>query len=99
MLQRGVLSAISADEFAQGTIIEIEERLPGEAYDPWQSITVLWDDDWSHLQLRSKVRGDHTHCHIHCLSLLSWKNGPFLAQLAASLQACCVAVQLLCGWW
>jgi hypothetical protein len=57
MLQRGILSAISADEFAQGTIIEIEERLPGEAYDPWQSITVLWDDDWSHLQLRSKVRG------------------------------------------
>jgi hypothetical protein len=48
---------MSADEFAQGTIIEIEERLPGEAYDPWQSITVLWDDDWSHLHLKSKVRG------------------------------------------
>jgi hypothetical protein len=46
---------MSADEFAQGTIIEIEEPLPGEEYDPWQSITVLWDDDWGHLNLRSKV--------------------------------------------
>lgn len=55
-LQRGALGGVSADDFAQGTIIEIEEALPGEEYDPWQSITVLWDDDWSHLKLRSKVR-------------------------------------------
>lgn len=51
-LQRG---AASAADYAQGTIIEIEEPLPGEDHDPWQSITVLWDDDWSHLNLRSKV--------------------------------------------
>lgn len=56
LLQRGVGAVMSADEFAQGTIIEIEEPLPGEDYDPWQSITVLWDDDWGHLNLRSKVR-------------------------------------------
>lgn len=52
--QRGAVS-ISSSDFAQGTIIEMEEALHGEEYDPWQSITVLWDDEWSHLQLRSKV--------------------------------------------
>lgn len=53
-LQRGVTS-IASGEYAQGTIIEIEEPLPGEEYNPWQSITVLWDDEWSDLNLRSKV--------------------------------------------
>jgi len=52
VVQRG---AASGADYAQGTIIEIEESLPGEDHDPWQSITVLWDDDWSHLNLRSKV--------------------------------------------
>lgn len=58
LLQRVAPGAASAAEFAQGTIIEIEERLPGEDYDPWQAITVLWDDEWSHLNLKSKVGTD-----------------------------------------
>jgi hypothetical protein len=58
LLQRVAPGAASAAEFAQGTIIEIEERLPGEDYDPWQAITVLWDDEWSHLNLKSKVGND-----------------------------------------
>jgi hypothetical protein len=54
----------------RGTIMSVDEALEGDAPDPWESITVLWDSNDSSADLENKVRAAALHAGGGLVTLL-----------------------------
>lgn len=58
--------------YYKGTVMSVEDSLGDDEYDPWESITVLWDNDDEDREQKVCVRGggiagaqEHGACVVH----------------------------------